>query len=161
VKHKEVFKRMRATVDVLSLSATPIPRTLYFASRCTRPERDRDAAGQPPPHPDHRQNLRRADRRRSRAPRAAPGGQVFYLHNRVATIERVAARLRELVPGLASASATADGADELERVMTEFVAGQSQVLVCTTIIESGLDIPNCNTLIIEGRTGSDSRSSTS
>jgi transcription-repair coupling factor (superfamily II helicase) len=79
------------------------------------------------------------------------GGQVFYLHNRVATIDLVASRLRTLLPGLAIGVGHGQmTGNELEKIMTEFVAGQYQVLVCTTIIESGLDIPNCNTLIIEG-----------
>jgi transcription-repair coupling factor (superfamily II helicase) len=79
------------------------------------------------------------------------GGQAFYLHNRVQTIDLVAARLRELLPGVAIGVGHGQmEEDELERTMTEFVAGQHQVLVCTTIIESGLDIPNCNTIIIEG-----------
>ncbi len=152
VRHKEALKRLRATVDLLSLSATPIPRTLYMALTGAR---DLSVIETPPAdrHPIQtivktydeavvvdavRHELRR-------------GGQVFYLHNRVATIEAVAARLRELVPGVSVAVGHGQmDADDLERVMTEFVAGQSQVLVCTTIIESGLDIPNCNTLIIEG-----------
>src|SRR5208283_1044842 len=79
------------------------------------------------------------------------GGQVFYLHNRVGTIEAVANRLRAMMPdisfGVGHGQMDAAG---LERVMTDFVAGRYNVLVCTTIIESGLDIPNCNTLIIEG-----------
>jgi len=79
------------------------------------------------------------------------GGQVFYLHNRVETIELVAARLREMLPGLSIGVGHGQmESGELERVMTEFVAGRYQVLVCTTIIESGLDIPNCNTILIEG-----------
>jgi transcription-repair coupling factor (superfamily II helicase) len=79
------------------------------------------------------------------------GGQVFYLHNRVMTIDLVAARLRELLPDLEIGVGHGQmDADELEQVMTDFVAGRHQVLVCTTIIESGLDIPNCNTIIIEG-----------
>jgi transcription-repair coupling factor (superfamily II helicase) len=79
------------------------------------------------------------------------GGQVFYLHNRVQTIDLVAARLRELLPDVKIAVGHGQmHADELEEVMTEFVAGRYQVLVSTTIIESGLDIPNSNTIIIEG-----------
>jgi len=151
VKHKERFKALRATLDVLSMSATPIPRTLYMALTGAR---DLSVIETPPAdrHPIHtivktydeklvadaiHQELRR-------------GGQVFYLHNRVQTIDFVAARLRELVPdtrvgvGHGKMEPT-----ELERVMTDFVAGTYQVLVCTTIIESGLDIPNCNTIIIE------------
>jgi transcription-repair coupling factor (superfamily II helicase) len=79
------------------------------------------------------------------------GGQVFYLHNRVQTIDLVAARLRELMPDITVGVGHGQmDADELERVMTEFVAGRYNVLVSTTIIESGLDIPNSNTIIIEG-----------
>jgi transcription-repair coupling factor (superfamily II helicase) len=79
------------------------------------------------------------------------GGQVFYLHNRVGTIDGVAGRLSELMPDLTFGVGHGQmHASDLERVMTEFVAGRFNVLVCTTIIESGLDIPNCNTLIIDG-----------
>jgi transcription-repair coupling factor (superfamily II helicase) len=79
------------------------------------------------------------------------GGQVFYLHNRIQTIDLVAARLRELLPDLTIGVGHGQmEPSELERVMTEFVAGRYHLLVCTTIIESGLDIPNCNTIIIEG-----------
>jgi transcription-repair coupling factor (superfamily II helicase) len=79
------------------------------------------------------------------------GGQVFYLHNRVQTINLVAARLREMLPDVAIGVGHGQMDEhELEREMTDFVAGKHQVLVCTTIIETGLDIPNCNTIIIEG-----------
>lgn len=152
VKHKEVFKRMRATVDVLSMSATPIPRTLYMALTGAR---DLSVIETAPTnrHPiqtivktyDEKivvEAIRHEIRR---------GGQVFYLHNRVQTIDLVAARLRELLPDLDIGVGHGQmESAELERVMTEFVAGRHQVLVCTTIIESGLDIPNCNTIIIEG-----------
>jgi len=151
VKHKERFKALRATLDVLSMSATPIPRTLYMALTGAR---DLSVIETPPAdrHPIHtivktydeklvadaiHQELRR-------------GGQVFYLHNRVQTIDLVAARLRELVPSARVGVGHGQmEPTELERVMTDFVAGTYQVLVCTTIIESGLDIPNCNTIIIE------------
>jgi transcription-repair coupling factor (superfamily II helicase) len=152
VKHKEVFKRMRETVDVLSMSATPIPRTLYLALTGAR---DLSVIETPPAdrHPIQtvvttydekiivdavRHEIRR-------------GGQVFYLHNRVATIDLATARLRALLPELEIGVGHGKmGADDLERVMTDFVAGRYQVLVCTTIIESGLDIQNCNTIVIEG-----------
>src|SRR6201999_839596 len=76
---------------------------------------------------------------------------VFYLHNRVQTIDLVAARLRELMPDLAIGVGHGQmDAHDLENEMTQFVAGKYHMLVCTTIIESGLDIPNCNTIIIEG-----------
>ncbi len=152
VEHKETFKRMRATVDVLSMSATPIPRTLYLALTSAR---DMSVIDTPPVNRHPIQTIVktyeesvvvdavRHERRR--------GGQVFYLHNRVGTIEAVAQRLRALMPDLDFGVGHGQmGAHELERVMTDFVAGRHDVLVCTTIIESGLDIPNCNTLIIEG-----------
>jgi transcription-repair coupling factor (superfamily II helicase) len=152
VKHKEVFKRWRAHVDMLSMSATPIPRTLYLALTGARDLSTIETA------PTNRLPIQtivksydeklvvEAVRHELRR-----GGQVFYLHNRVQTIDLVAARLRELLPGVTVGVGHGQmGADGLERMMTDFVAGQYQVLVCTTIIESGLDIPNCNTLIIEG-----------
>jgi transcription-repair coupling factor (superfamily II helicase) len=152
VRHKEVFKTMRATVDVLSLSATPIPRTLYLALTSAR---DMSVIDTPPVDRHPIQTIVKTydekvvvDAIRHEMRR---GGQVFYLHNRVGTIDLVANRLRALMPdisfGVGHGQMDAAG---LERVMTEFVAGTYNVLVCTTIIESGLDIPNCNTLIIEG-----------
>jgi transcription-repair coupling factor (superfamily II helicase) len=152
VKHKEVFKRMRASVDVLSMSATPVPRTLYLALTGAR---DLSVIDTPPVNRHPIQTIVKTydeqvvvDAVRHEIRR---GGQVFYLHNRVASIEQVAGRLRELLPDLAVGVGHGQmDAATLERIMTEFVAGRYQVLVCTTIIESGLDIPNCNTLIIEG-----------
>ncbi len=152
VRHKEALKQLRASVDVLSMSATPIPRTLYFALTGAR---DLSVIETPPANRHPIQTIVKTydeavvvDAVRHELRR---GGQVFYLHNRVASIAGVAARLRELLPGVRIAVGHGQmAAAELEQVMTEFVAGQSQVLVCTTIIESGLDIPNCNTLIIEG-----------
>jgi transcription-repair coupling factor (superfamily II helicase) len=152
VKHKEQLKRMRETVDVLSMSATPIPRTLYLALTGAR---DLSVIETAPGNRHPIQTIVKTyeekvvvDAIRYEIRR---GGQVFYLHNRVATIDLVAARLRQMLPDLAIGvgHGKMDSA-ELERIMTEFVAGQHQVLVCTTIIESGLDIPNCNTIIIEG-----------
>ncbi|HEX2860077.1 MAG TPA: transcription-repair coupling factor [Lacunisphaera sp.] len=152
VKHKEVFKRWRAHVDMLAMSATPIPRTLYLALTGARDLSTIETA------PTNRLPIQtivksydeklvvEAVRHEIRR-----GGQVFYLHNRVMSIDLVAARLRELLPGVTVGVGHGKmGADGLERMMTDFVAGRYQVLVCTTIIESGLDIPNCNTLIIEG-----------
>jgi transcription-repair coupling factor (superfamily II helicase) len=152
VKHKEAFKQMRASVDVLSMSATPIPRTLYMALTGARDMSVIETA------PINRHPVQtivktydekivvdaiRHERRR--------GGQVFYLHNRVQTIDLVAARLRQLLPELRIGIGHGQMDEkELELHMTEFVAGTYDVLVCTTIIESGLDIPNCNTIIIEG-----------
>jgi len=152
VKHKETFKNMRATVDVLSMSATPIPRTLYLALTSAR---DMSVIDTPPVNRHPIQTIVKTydekvvvDAVRHEMRR---GGQVFYLHNRVGTIDIVAARLRELMPDLAFGVGHGQmDSGDLERVMTDFVAGKYNVLVCTTIIESGLDIPNCNTLIIEG-----------
>jgi transcription-repair coupling factor (superfamily II helicase) len=152
VKHKEEFKRMRATVDLLSMSATPIPRTLYMALTGAR---DLSVIETPPSNRHPIQTIVKTydeklvvDAVRFELRR---GGQVFYLHNRVQTIDLVAARLRELMPDVTVGIGHGQmHADELEEVMTEFVAGRYQVLVSTTIIESGLDIPNSNTIIIEG-----------
>ncbi len=152
VKHKENLKRLRATVDFLSMSATPIPRTLYMALTGAR---DMSVIETAPTNRLPIQTIVKTydekivvDAIRFELGR---GGQVFYLHNRVLTIELVAARLRELLPGVRVGVGHGQmDADELEKEMTDFVAGNHDVLVCTTIIESGLDIPNCNTLIIEG-----------
>jgi transcription-repair coupling factor (superfamily II helicase) len=152
VKHKEVFKKMRATVDVLSMSATPIPRTLYMALTGAR---DMSVIETAPINRHPVQTIVKTydekvvvDAVRHEMRR---GGQIFYLHNRVQTIDLVAARLRELLPDLRIGVGHGQMEEkELEREMTEFVAGKYDVLVCTTIIESGLDIPNCNTIIIEG-----------
>ncbi|HEX2853493.1 MAG TPA: transcription-repair coupling factor [Opitutaceae bacterium] len=152
VKHKEVFKKMRETVDVLSMSATPIPRTLYLALTGAR---DLSVIETAPTNRHPIQTIVKTYEEKVVIDaihyEIRRGGQVFYLHNRVQTIDLVAARLRELMPNLTVGVGHGQmEADELERVMTEFVAGRYQVLVCTTIIESGLDIPNCNTILIEG-----------
>jgi transcription-repair coupling factor (superfamily II helicase) len=152
VKHKEVFKRWRAHVDMLSMSATPIPRTLYLALTGAR---DLSTIETPPANRLPIQTIVKSYDEKlvieAIQHEVRRGGQVFYLHNRVRSIEVVAAKLRELLPGLSIGVGHGRmGAEGLERMMTDFVAGQYQVLVCTTIIESGLDIPNCNTLIIEG-----------
>jgi transcription-repair coupling factor (superfamily II helicase) len=152
VKHKEVFKRMRETVDVLSMSATPIPRTLYLALTGAR---DLSVIETAPTNRHPIQTIVKTYEEKIVVDaihyEIRRGGQVFYLHNRVQTIDLVAARLRELLPNVTVGVGHGQmNADELEEVMTEFVAGRYQVLVCTTIIESGLDIPNCNTILIEG-----------
>ncbi|HTT55754.1 MAG TPA: transcription-repair coupling factor [Opitutaceae bacterium] len=152
VKHKEVFKQWRAQVDVLSMSATPIPRTLYLALTGAR---DLSVIETPPADRHPIQTVVRpydekavVDAIRHEIRRQ---GQVFYLHNRVLTITAVAERLRALLPDLSIAVGHGQMHEsELERIMTDFVAGRHHVLVCTTIIESGLDIPNCNTILIEG-----------
>jgi len=143
---------MRTTVDILSMSATPIPRTLYMAMTGAR---DMSVIETAPVNRHPIQTIVKTydeklviDAIRHELRR---GGQVFYLHNRVQTINLVAARLREMLPDVTIGVGHGQMDEhELEREMTDFVAGKHQVLVCTTIIETGLDIPNCNTIIIEG-----------
>ena len=152
VQHKEAIKKLRASIDVLTLSATPIPRTLYFAMVGARSLSAIETA------PVNRRPIRtevvqRSDDLLKRAIglELRREGQVFYLHNRVKTIYSVAKKIQALFPKLRIAVGHGQmNEDELEQVMTEFVAGEYDILVCTTIIESGLDIPNCNTIIIEG-----------
>ena len=152
VRHKERLKRLRTEVDVLAMSATPIPRTLYLALVGAR---DLSVIETPP---RERLPIRTIVRgydeglvRDAVKAELARGGQVFYLHNRVETIQGVAERLAALVPKARIVVGHGQmPAGELEEVMAAFVAGEHDVLVCTTIIETGLDIPNCNTLIIEG-----------
>jgi len=151
VLHKEKFKRLRTLVDVLTLSATPIPRTLYLAltgardmSTIQTPPHDRLAVETIVIQFDERVIRDAIQRELNR------GGQVFFLHNRVMTIQTMADRLKRLLPHarLVVGHGQMD-ADELEEVMTKFVNGEADVLLSTTIIESGLDIPNANTIIID------------
>jgi transcription-repair coupling factor (superfamily II helicase) len=151
VLHKEKFKRLRTLVDVLTLSATPIPRTLYLALTGARDM----STIQTPPHDrlpvetvatQYDERLIRDAIQRE----LARGGQVFFLHNRVSTIETVRAKLQTLVPHAKIVVGHGQmNSDELEEVMTKFVNGDADVLLSTTIIESGLDIPNANTIIID------------
>ncbi|MCF3648272.1 transcription-repair coupling factor [Synoicihabitans lomoniglobus] len=152
VKHKERFKAMRASIDVMAMSATPIPRTLYMALTGAR---DMSVIETAPTNRHPIQTIVKTydDKLVVDAVRreVARGGQVFYLHNRVQTIEVVAAHLAELMPEIKIGVGHGQMDEKtLEKRMTDFVAGDYQLLVCTTIIESGLDIPNCNTIIIEG-----------
>ncbi len=151
VLHKEKFKRLRHLVDVLTLSATPIPRTLYLAltgardmSTIETPPQDRLPVETIVAQYDERVIRDAIQRELNR------GGQVFYLHNRVFDIEAVAQRLRGLLPKARIAVGHGQmDSDDLEEVMTHFVNGEADVLLSTTIIESGLDIPNANTIIID------------
>ncbi len=152
VRHKEKLKRLKENVDVMTMSATPIPRTLYLALMGAR---DLSVIETPPsdrlPIKTDVKSYSVEIVKDSISYEAARGGQVFYLHNRVETIDSVATRLRELLPDLRIAVGHGQMEErDLEDIMTRFVAGEFDVLVCTTIIESGLDIPNCNTIIIEG-----------
>jgi transcription-repair coupling factor (superfamily II helicase) len=151
VKQKELLRQLRLRVDVLSLSATPIPRTLQMSLAGLR---DISVIETPP---EGRRPVRTyvgeydedlvsqaIERERAR------GGQTFFLHDRVETIEETAERVRAIAPS--ARVAVAHGQMEearLERVMLDFMRGEGDVLVCTTIVESGLDIPNANTLIVE------------
>ncbi|QNN51604.1 transcription-repair coupling factor [Nocardioides mesophilus] len=151
VEHKEQMKRLRTSVDVLSMSATPIPRTLEMAitgiremSTITTPPEER--------HPvltyvgayEDRQVVAAVRRELLRE------GQVFYIHNRVQSIEKAAARIRQLVPEARVTVAHGQmGEHQLEQVMLDFWEKKADVLVCTTIVESGLDVSNANTMVIE------------
>lgn len=150
VKHKERLKRLKTSVDVLTLSATPIPRTLYLSlsgirdlSLIRTPPRDR--------MPVITHALPWSDGLIAEAIHTEldRGGQVFFLHNRVETIDTIAARIADLVPDAEIRVAHGQmGAKDLDRAMTDFVGGTAQVLVCSSIIENGLDVPNANTLIV-------------
>ncbi len=151
VEHKEELKKARTNIDVLSMSATPIPRTLEMAitgiremSNITTPPEER--------HPvltyvgpyDERQVTAAIHRELLR------DGQIFFLHNRVESIDRVALRLKELVPEARVRIAHGQMSErELEEVILGFWQRDFDILVCTTIIESGIDIPNANTLIVD------------
>ena len=151
VQHKEKFKRLRTLVDVLTLSATPIPRTLYLALTGARDM----STIQTPPHDrlpvettvieyDERVIRDAIQREINR------GGQVFFLHNRVLTIHTMQQKLQSLLPNARILVGHGQmNSDDLEDVMTKFIAGEADVLLSTTIIESGLDIPNANTIIID------------
>jgi transcription-repair coupling factor (superfamily II helicase) len=151
VLHKEKFKELFQLVDVLTLSATPIPRTLYLSLVGAK---DMSTIETPPLNRlpvetivcgyDERIIRDAINRELERQ------GQVYFLHNRVQSIERVREKIVDLVPGARVEIAHGQmDADELEEIMARFVAGKIDVLVCTTIIESGLDIPNANTIVID------------
>ncbi|MCB9852407.1 MAG: transcription-repair coupling factor [Phycisphaerales bacterium] len=151
VEHKERLKRLRSTVDVLTLTATPIPRTLHMSmiglrdiSSLATPPMDRRAittrvAGW---DPDMIKEALVRELNRD--------GQVYFVHNRVRTIHSIADRIRSLVPDARIVVGHGQmGGDELEAVMSQFVAHKADILVSTTIIEAGLDIPNANTIFID------------
>ncbi len=150
VKHKERLKQLRLAVDVLTLTATPIPRTLHLSLAGLRdmtvietPPRDRSPILTfVEPWDDgliEEAIARELDR----------GGQVFVVHNRIETIETIAARIRQLAPRARVAVGHGQmAADTLEEVMQQFVVGEVDILVSTMIVESGLDVPNANTMIV-------------
>jgi transcription-repair coupling factor (superfamily II helicase) len=151
VMQKERLKKLRTQLDVLSLSATPIPRTLHMAVGGIR---DMSVIQTPP---EERQPIKtyvtaEDDELITEAIRREihRGGQVYFVHNRVRTIQKAADRVGELVPEARIAIGHGQmSEDELATVMVDFESGKFDVLVCTTIIESGLDIPNVNTIIVE------------
>ncbi|MEX0718079.1 MAG: transcription-repair coupling factor [Planctomycetaceae bacterium] len=150
VEAKEKLKRLRLEVDVLTLSATPIPRTLHMSllgirdiSNLITPPMDRIAI---------ETRIVRWDReliRNAIVRELNRNGQIYFVHNRVQSIHQVAERLQEIVPEARIAIGHGQmSGDELEEAMTSFVRAETDILVCTTIIESGLDIPNANTIFI-------------
>lgn len=151
VQHKEKLKMLRATVDVLTLSATPIPRTLHMSmvgmrdiSVITTPPEDRFPVETYVAEFDEELVQDAVLRELHR------GGQVYYVHNRVQTIEKVAARIQQLIPDARIGVGHGQMKEEqLEKVMLDFIDGEHDVLVSTTIIENGLDIARVNTLLVE------------
>jgi len=151
VRHKELLRKMRSAVDVLTLTATPIPRTLQLSLAGVRdlslirtPPRDRQAVQtQAIPWSELLLTeilLQELDR----------GGQVYFLHNRVETIHHTADKVQTLAPGARVGVAHGQmPPSELEEVMEAFVRGELDILVCSSIIENGLDVPNANTLIVD------------
>ncbi|MSP11572.1 MAG: transcription-repair coupling factor [Chloroflexi bacterium] len=150
VTHKERLKEMRKEVDVLTMTATPIPRTLHMALTGVR---DMSSINTPPqerlPIITYVQEYDEATVRQAMLREVDRGGQVYFVHNRVQSIHLVTNRLKRLLPEVrfGIGHGQMDEA-ELAQVMLDFSAGKFDVLVCTSIVESGLDIPNCNTMII-------------
>ena len=151
VTHKEKIKELKNNIDVLTLSATPIPRTLHMSLVGIR---DMSVLEEPPVdrHPiqtfvtEHYDEMIREAITRE----LARNGQVYYVYNKVRNIEERAEYIQNLVPDAVVSYAHGQmDKRQLERIMYEFVNGEIDVLVSTTIIETGMDIPNCNTMIIE------------
>jgi transcription-repair coupling factor (superfamily II helicase) len=151
VKQKELLRQLKLRVDVISMSATPIPRTLQMSLAGLR---DISVIETPPegrrPVRTYVGEYEEELVRRAIEREHGRDGQAFFLHNRVETIEETAERLRALCPGVRFAVAHGQMAEgELEAVMMDYLRGGADVLVCTSIIESGIDIPQANTLIVE------------
>ncbi|OQO85947.1 transcription-repair coupling factor [Enterococcus casseliflavus] len=151
VKHKERLKQLRSQVDVLTLTATPIPRTLHMSMLGVR---DLSVIETPPenryPIQTYVMEMNPGAVREAIQREMARGGQVFYLYNRVDTIERKVEELQALVPDARIAYAHGQMTEiQLENTLFDFIEGQYDVLVTTTIIETGVDIPNANTLFVE------------
>ncbi len=151
VSQKEKIKSLKSEVDVLTLSATPIPRTLYMSLSGIR---EMSLIMTPPPSrrpiQTHLSPYNLETVRSAICQELDRGGQVFYVVPRIEGIEELAAKLREMVPSARIAIAHGQmEAEELESIMLSFSAGEADILICTTIIESGLDIPRVNTILIE------------
>ena len=150
VQHKERLKKLRAMVDVLTLTATPIPRTLYMSLVGVR---DMSTINTPPKNrvPVETYVLEYDDKKVEDAVRKEleRGGQIYFVHNRVQSIEKIEKHLAQIMPHVRFAVAHGQMLpQELEQVMESFLEGRVDCLVCTNIIESGLDIPNVNTIIV-------------
>jgi transcription-repair coupling factor (superfamily II helicase) len=150
VTHKEKLKQMRKEVDVLTLTATPIPRTLHMSLMGVR---DMSTIETPPeerlPIVTHVGEYDESLIRKAILRELARGGQVYFVHNRVQGINQMAQRLTKIVPEATLSIGHGQMPErELERVMLDFGAGEVDVLVCTSIIQNGLDIPNANTIIV-------------
>lgn len=151
VKHKELIKQLKTNIDVLTLSATPIPRTLHMSMIGIR---DMSIISEPPGDRlpiqtyviEHNEGIIKDAIEKE----ILRGGQVYYVHNRVIDIDNTASKLQKLVPSARIAVAHGQMSERhLENIMLEFVQKEYDILVCTTIIETGMDIPNVNTLIID------------
>lgn len=151
VKHKERIKEMKTNVDVLTLSATPIPRTLHMSMIHIR---DMSVLTEPP---ENRFPVRTVVMEQNEAVtndaikrELSRGGQVYYIHNRISSIESTVRKLKKSFPDARISAAHGAMSEEvLEEIMMEMLSGTIDILVCTTIIETGLDIPNVNTIIVE------------
>ena len=150
VRHKEKLKMLRKDVDVLSMTATPIPRTMHMALSGAR---DLSVIDTPPENRypvqtfvveySHNMIKEAIQRELNR------GGQVYFIYNRIQSIEKWAQKLQELVPGARIAVGHGQMPEQkLEKIMHEFMQGKYDILICTTIVEAGLDIPNVNTMVV-------------
>ena len=155
VVHKEKIKKLKNLIDVMTLTATPIPRTLNFALNGIRdlsiintPPLDRMAVK------TYTCSFDSFTLRDAMLKELKRGGQIYFVHNRVQSIEKITKQVAELMPEARVKFAHGQmGEDQLERIMIDFMNHEFDILVCTTIIESGLDIPNCNTMIINRADG--------
>lgn len=151
VKHKELIKQLKTNIDVLTLSATPIPRTLHMSMIGVR---DMSIISEPPgdrlPIQTYVIEYNEGIIKDAIEKEMSRGGQIYYVHNKVIDIDSVANKLQKLLPDARIAVAHGQMSERhLENIMLEFVQKEYDILVCTTIIETGMDIPNANTLIID------------